>query len=454
MLTTRQPSLLKKRYHRPRFSLEMIKVQSSNFGHALNAEFLKIVTKINNVQLNTQADIQACEEVKNIESLVFSTLGLRVKVITNSMLAAVLPYYSNKHHVFLNDMFKGNISIKDQNKALEKALGKSGYVDIQNARVGGLFSDYVHKVFMNLRDLVKTYRLNSQEITAVFCHELGHAFYACEYADRMESNNLIISDVCNRIATKKETLKAEYVYQEIQKVDKTVTEKEIDNLVNGNRIIAGYTWYKVVIEANKQACKSQMSQNKYDETAFEQAADNFASRFGYGRDLISGLEKIVAGGGNVEKSKAASNMAMLFEFAFLALMVFTILSTAGAGFIAAPIIYSLFMGTVLYASGENVRDYTYDELKIRYKRIRNEFIAILKEDGFDKAEQQQLIDNINYADSMIESTNVHESIYRKIANFLLPSNRAAKDSIKEQQFLEEMMHNDLFLKSAQLRVQA
>jgi hypothetical protein len=210
----------------------------------------------------------------------------------------------------------------------------------------------------------------------------------------------------------------------------------------------------VVVESSRQAYKSQMSQNKYDETAFEQVADNFATRFGYGRDLISGLEKIVAGGGNVEKSKTASTISTLFELSFISIMVVIITSAIGAGFVVAPVIYSLLMGVVFYASGEDVRDYTYDELKIRYKRIRNEFIAMLKEGDFDKTEQQKLIDSINYADKMIESTYVYESIYRKIANFLLPSNRAAKDSIKEQQFLEEMLHNDLFLKSAQLRVQA
>lgn len=450
MFSIKKPPLLKmKKYSR--LALEMIHIQDPQFGHRLNAEVSKLVNRITSSEISTQADVASSVEVKHLQQIIFDRMGMKVTLITNSLLAAILPYYSNKHHVFLSDMLKGNISIKEQNKALEKVIGKSGFVDTKSARLGGLFSEYNHKVFMNFMDLIKKYKCSSSEITGIMLHELGHGFHACEYSDRMESSNLIIQDVCKRIATEKEKVKSDYVYQEISKIDKTVTEKEIDNLVNGSRIIAGYTWYKVVVEATRQAGKSQMTQSKYDETAFEQVADNFATRFGYGRELIAGLEKITDHGG-VEKSSMSGKINTLLEMTVSVMIVAAIISSAGAGFIAAPVFYSLILGLILYGSGENVRDYTYDELKIRYKRIRNEFINMLKQANLSKAETQMLVDNISFADSMINSTFQHESVYRKISNFLLPYNRSAKNSIQEQQFLEEMIHNDLFLKSAQLQI--
>lgn len=450
MFSIQRPSLLRKKTH-SRLALEMIHIQDGQFGHRLNAEISKLTNKISSSEIATQSDVASSQEVKNLQQMIFDRIGMKVTLLTNSMLAAVLPYYSNKHHIFLHDMLRGNISIKEQNKALEKALGKSGFVDNASVKLGGIFSEYDHKVFMNFMDLVKRYKCTSSEITGILLHELGHAFSACEYSDRMESTNLIIQDVCTRIATDKENTKQSYIYQEITKIDKTVTEKEIDNLVNGSRIVAGYTWYKVVVEGTRQASKSQMYQAKYDQTAFEQVADNFATRFGYGRELISGLEKIIDSGG-VEKSATVGTINTLIEIACTVIIVGAIIGSAGAGFVAAPVFYSLLLGLVLYGSGENVRDYTYDELKIRYKRIRNEFINMLKQANLSKAETQMLIDNVAFTDNMINSTIQYESVYRKLSNLLLPGNRDAKNSIKEQQFLEEMIHNDLFLKSAQLQV--
>lgn len=432
-------------------ALEMIHVQSSEFGHRLNAEISKLSNKITSGKISTQADVSSSEEIKKIQTIVFDTMGMKIALTTNSYLAAILPYYSNKHHVFLSDFFKGNVSLKDQDKALDKALGKSGYVDVKNVRLGGIFSEYTHRVFMNFMNLIKNHKCTSPEITGILLHELGHGFHACEYSDRMESSNLIIKDVATRIATSKEKVKSEYVYQEISKIDKTITEKEIDNLVNGPRIVAGYTWYKVVVESTRQANKSQMYHRKYDQTSFEMVADNFATRFGYGRDLISGLEKITDQIG-LEKSEKAGMISNLVEIAVVSILLASVIGSAGAGFIAAPVIYSLLLGLVFYANGENVRDYTYDELKIRYKRIRNEFINMLKQANLSKVETQNLIDCIVFADKMIDSTIQHEGVYRKISNLLLPGNSAAKNSIKEQQFLEEMINNNLFLKSAELSV--
>jgi len=433
---------------RPRLSLEMIEFQGNDqFGVEMEAIYAKLQKKILDGGYKTYGNVQDSEEVALLSRLITARLGLKVDIIVDSAPAAILPFYSNKNHVFLNEFFRGNFSIRNQEKILRKSVGKAGTVNTQKAKVGGIFSEYENLLFLNFHDLFETFKLSAPEVVAVTLHELGHAFYACEYADRLETNNQILANVARELMDNKEKKDMVYVYRELEKVNPKITEEEVDKLINGNRVIAGYTWFRAVVGS----VASQMQNDKYSQSSFEQMADNFSSRWGYGRQLISALEKLHGHMGSPESSRG-----MLFFISMMQTLYFLVITTfAVFSLTIGAIPMALFLGIVSFAmlrlSGEDAKDYTYDELKIRYKRIRNEYVEMLKTLKLPKEALKDTLEDIERMDRSIQETHRFSSVLTAVANFIFSSARDADRSIREQQMLEELSFNDLFVKSAEFK---
>jgi hypothetical protein len=433
-------------------AMEVIDFQDNNFGSDLEVQVTKIVDKTINKIYAEDKDFIGCSEVNELEKIIHRRLGLKVSIETNLLLAAILPFYSNKHHIFIHDLFKGDFLLPDQEKILKKSYNKKGYVDTAKAKVGGIFSEYSNHLFINFKKLITEYYLTAPEIVAVILHELGHAFYICEYSDRIESNNQILANIARNLFVDKNEKDMVFIYKELTKVNDKIKQEEVDRLVSGNRIIAGYTWFKIVLEANGVSGGSELLNKKYDETSFEQLADNFASRFGYGKQIILALEKIYSKDYFLIKSKA---WIVFIEITEMITLVGA-LTIAIAALTHGSIPYGVFVALVIMIrfiqSGEAFKDYSYDELKIRYKRARNEYIEMIKNANLSKDEYKIAIENIYSIDKIIENTYQYRFLLNKLANVLINANKKAEDSIKEQQLLEELAHNDLFLKSAELKV--
>ena len=65
-----------------------------------------------------------------------------------------------------------------------------------------------------------------------------------------------------------------------------------------------------------------------------------------------------------------------------------------------------------------------------------------------------MLENIYAIDEAIKSTSVVRTLPAIISNFIFSGARQAVSSIKEQQLLEVLASNDLFVKSAELRLKA
>ncbi len=87
----------------------------------------------------------------------------------------------------------------------------------------------------------------------------------------------------------------------------------------------------------------------------------------------------------------------------------------------------------------------------RYKRIRNDLVESLKDKSMPKDQVERIQKSIDEIDGVMSDTTYSESIYRKITNLILPSHSRTKASINEQQLMEELISNDLFIKAAQLK---
>jgi len=439
-------------------ALENIDIQDPEFGRMIQKEFNSLKGKILTGAYSYSRAIRESQELVNVTKLVYTRLKAKIEIVVNSNLAAVMPFYSNRHHVFINKMWRGNFSIKEQTHFLETMTDRKGYVDLENAKLGGFFSMYTHKVFMNFEELFRNVGMDAAEATAVFLHELGHLFGACVYSDRIDTNNQIMMAVAEHVATKNREVNLTYVYTEIKKVHPKVSEEELDKLCSGNRIIAGYQWYRFVLKANGLEGISQNASKQgeevYDNTSFEALADNFATRFGYGAELISALDKLGAAFGDINKSLG---WITLHQF-MIAIYYSAAIIIGMLMFISAPISLVGLLGifvifAITYSGAEHNKSYTYDDLKIRYVRIRHQLVEHLKNFRLPKEEAEDVLAAIEFADSSIKDTYQYRTMIEVVANFVFSNSQNTRDAKSEQRLIEDLAHNDFFIRSAQLRVQ-
>ena len=430
------------------FSNEVIDFQKDDFGVNIETLVDGIDTLIKDAfskdanikEVDVNKQIRNSKQLKDLKKLIFDRLGMKVNFIIESHVGAILPFYPNVNHIFLNNT--GSSPILEEQRELLKKLDKKGsnigFVNTKTAKLGGIFSEYENQLYINFLTLVKVYELSPTEITAVMLHELGHGFYACEFSDRLESTNQVLLDVAKKITSDDNEKHLNYVYKELTKLDDTLTTKDAADLLKNNRIIPGYNWFKLMIKVTK----SQLLLSKYDQTSFEQLADNFASRFGYGGQLAIALNKVGKDTNSILIFVEIITIYHTFK-SLLILFMFPNLITL--------LLSILFYTTILYFFGESFKDYTYDKLEIRYRRIRNDLVASLKTSELDNTNMKRIVATLKEIDNIILNTKEYKFLYNKISNILFSQHNKVISNIEEQQLLENLASNDLFIKAAQLR---
>lgn len=432
--------------HRPlNVGLEMIDFQLEDpIGRQLEAIFTDVQNDIQRGAIVKRQDLYARGYDKLLSEVLFKRFGLKSRFNFVDGLAAIMPFFANRHHIFLDPWFRGmDFSLPDQDKLLKTFDKKEGSVDLKRVKLTGIFSEYEHEIYLDLFGMITQLRMPVNEITGILLHECGHGFTFYEFADRLESTNQILSHLAFELKAKNNPEKRTYIYRELSR-ELMNEEHGLDDLINeDNRVIIGMKLFKVMFKS----VQSQLKNSTYDKTASEQMADNFAARFGYGRDVIMGLDRLYKAWPTPETDSSLAINSYIFEILNNLLMLRVFL---GAGIIG------VLVGVVLYAficwiSGDAYRDFTYDDLKIRYKRIRHQYIDMIQTLKLDNKKLSEIIESIDEIDRVINRIRVFRGINAKIGNFLFGSNRDAKSDIELQQLLEDLVHNDLYLRSAELK---
>lgn len=426
------------------FAQERIESQFDGFGERLEGLVKLLIEEVVSGRISSAKAMRENPVLSEMEKVIFSRTRLKVEFIVDEMLAAILPFYANTSHIFLADYFRGNVNIRDQTRLLKNFNGKKGSVNLEKAIVGGIFSEYVHPLYMNFYQLVKQCEFTSAEIVACLLHELGHGFYACYYADRTDETNQVMADVAAHLLNK-ETGDVEYIYKELSKITPSLKKEAVDQMVNGSRVVAGANWFKITVEV----VRSQLVDDTYNQTAFEQRADNFASRFGYGKELVVALDKLHVFAPDKSNSiRLFVQIVSALSFIALASMVFALIAT---GSVVTAFIFVVYKLLFLSLYREDMQDYTYDKLKVRYLRIRQDAVSQLKSPSLDKQHAKALLDTIYAIDDSIKLTSDVKTLPQVVANIAFANARRADQSITDQQLMEQLSANDLFVQAAEFR---
>ena len=451
-----------------RLCMENIDFQTDSFGKDLEliiteaqARYLakkqssSLIDKINGKDNANYSDLRV-----RLEVLIFSRLGIKTKIDLNTPVpGAIMPFLINPNNVLLKKMFRGDLDkIDHAQDLLVKSLGSKakGTVDIKSARVTGMFSEYEHPLWLGLAASFSI-GCTPGQITAILLHELGHGFTFYEYSNRVSTTNQILAEYVAATLDKKNSGKRQYALKELEAYG-AITEEECDEMLrNPDTVFSNAMFLRYI-----QFITSTLPNSRYDEVSSEQLADNFANRFGYGKELITGLDKLYTqklGLLSPEKSIISKALFYLYEIMATVSVLGTlarIITVATKGNLSINLIYTgFYMLTVMLAwwniTGADNEDMTYDKLKIRYTRIRSDMIHLLKDKDLDKKTIEYTIDVIADVDKIIKNTMIHNNLLTIAKNILIPSHRSTKGAIYLQQQLELLASNDLFVKAAELK---
>lgn len=465
-----QSFALKARVKRPGFlaneiqnvilSQETIDPQSDDFGMKIEQILQAIYQDGLELQKSSTHAVITEEDVKfdkkfsalirekkydeELSKLIFNRLGIKTRVVLNEYThgaMAVMPI--NEHHIFIDKIFRNHDYYIKQVKSADIKELEKGSIDLNKAKVSGMFSKYIHSLYISFFINFFIDKLTPAEVTGIILHELGHAFTFYEYSARLNETNQVMSNVARELLKPEDKRDTSYVYQTFKNVD-SITDEEIDDLINskdqtvmGNKLAVFFIMYYF----------SETKTDTYGKTSAEQLADQFATRFGYGRPLLLALDKI-SKDYDPERSSAVRKVLMATQIATLTAL--SIVTIAGVVFPVISAISAFIIYSLIRSSGDDVRPMNYDDLTARYKRIRSDIIQQLKSKELTKEDTQSLIDSIQSIDLIISEMRPFSGLFRSLANFLFSSAKQSNRDIEYQKLMESLASSDLFVKSAEL----
>lgn len=421
-----------------RLFAESIAHQTEEFGRELEAIYSDI--RDHYVKSGNRPTTPLEELVERLENAIFDRTGILVHAVTNQHLAAIMPLYSHPNHVLAARWFRGEeLDIPDQRKFIKNALDKKGYVDTENARVSGVFSEYEHELYMNFEALFGFFKLSAAHIAAITLHEIGHGFTFIQTAHLTTSVNQVMTRVAKEMFGQDAAAKVPYIVKELKLIDKNVTDKEVEEMLAGNRTIACMRLFKKAYGS----VVSQLPNERYDDTSSEQLADSFATRFQYGKQLAEALVLMHKASGDAATSKFFYT-TMRFTEAVMLLV-----------FLASPLIIAANVGLgvlllclgplMAWVNNSEVRDMTYDDLWDRLTRVRNEQIARLKRVDLTEESKKATLAQIDDLQAMIDSLIRYRPALNIIGDLFSSRARQARRTVQEQRELEDLVHNELFV---------
>lgn len=424
---------------------ESIEFQSSVFASALTAEFESLFEKF-----ISPKDADKHPARVNIEKLISKHTGLNIALdFASDYPPCTQPVMVNTNHILAPDWAKSLIT-PDANKILDKAEGdkKAGSINLKEGKLHGIFTKAEAPIYMGVQYL-QAYKLTSAECAAVLMHEIGHVFTFLEYMTRTVRTNQALAAVHKSLLANSTKDEHKVILERAGRLAADDAGAYIElTEIKDKQTVTTVIIHRAYFGTNRNELGGASA--NYDSTSAEQLADQFAARHGLGRDLITGLAKVMALYGAPEYSRTTRVLLMLFFITHLFFMPAGLVVLYGGSLGAGVAVSALFVFLATWSLGDNYRDRTYDDLRVRFKRIREQSIHYLKDNKVPPKEAKRVLEDINAIDKAIEQAVDYKPLIRIISNFIFPSNRAAMKAADLQRDLEELSANDIFVKAKEL----
>lgn len=355
----------------------------------------------------------------------------------------IMPPIMDKNHVFYSKNYMRE-SFHDWDppmfrKNLDKILSyKENSLSLAKAEVYGGFTQISCEMYMSSDELWETV-ITDEEIAAILLHEVGHAFTFFEFMGKVTAINQILGIVYDEQFDLVPTKTKEYFIEQIK-------GRKDDELLKGLEAKNGPERVTVLIRTCVAQSSSVSLGSHYDQTNCEALADNFAARFGLGRALVTGLDKLSVKDPDYRRNRSSTIMTAMAGTAYMILVTVgvALFSPALSALYGAVILAALFL-----SSGESARDYTYDRLRVRYLRIREQMVHSLKDRKVPNLDK--ILADIKVVDDILAGMREYNGFIDAVFNVIFTKDKEAVKTAAIQRQLEEIANNDLFIKAAQLK---
>jgi hypothetical protein len=323
--------------------------------------------------------------------------------------------------------------------------GVKAGVDINAARLSGLFSELPFTIYLpdwmlhnggEAGGMPSKYRLTSEEMAAVTLHEVGHFFTYCETFNRTVTTNQALAAMVKELDGTYDVSKRHLVIA--RTVDELkLKDVDVDALAKIDKRSILET--AIVTEVTEKS-RSELGVSIYDSTASEQLADQFASRHGAGLHLTTALQKIHAlyGGTNAEMSMP--------WFMFMQIISIAAMFIPPVCFLLIP----LNIIGILFGGFGDDGDNTYDTPEVRFRRIKMDTLARLKNRSISDAEKKRILNDLEGMEKAIGHIEDKREWREYIATTIIPVYRKYRKTKLLQQQLEQLANNPLFVRAAEL----
>lgn len=431
----------------PLLSTEAINYQDTKTFKELELAFRDIMFQSGNA-----FDEQIRKNEQLIEAIIKNSFNANISVSFGDEWPCIRIFDEYHNNVLIRNEYREFFAA--QMNFTRRFVGGSGGikagVDINTARLSGLFAELPATIYlpsvMLKRDgrsndgwsVPKQYQLTSEEMAAVVLHEIGHFFTYCETFNRTVTTNQALAAMVKELDGNYDIGKRQLV------IARTVDDlklKDVDVEALAKIDKRSILETAIVTEVTEKS-RSELGVSIYDSTASEQLADQFTSRHGAGLYLTTALQKIhgLFGGSNAEMS---TPLFMFTQILSIALMFIP------------PVCFFLIplniIGILVGGFGDD-GDNTYDTPEVRFRRIKMDTLARLKNRAISAAEKKRILADLEAMDKAIGHIEDKREWREYIATTIIPVYRRYRKTKLLQQQLEQLGNNPLFVRAAELSV--
>lgn len=322
-----------------------------------------------------------------------------------------------------------------------------GSVNLKTGAVKGVFSKISNTIYMPAF-MVKSSKYTAEELAAITLHEVGHLFVYFEFIARMVTTNQVLAGIARGMDKSSNQAERETILISAKKA-LNLTDTQLDQLAKSNNTTAVNV---VVVRNIIQVHKSELGSNIYDSNNWEYLADEYATRHGAGRALVTSLDKIYRDFGHMSFK---SNTTFLFTEALKVVCAILLVALAVVGGVPG-LQASMYFGILLmfWASADGIGDPLYDRPGVRLKRARNQLVERLKNKDLPTNENKAIQEDLAVIDGILAAVEDKLPLFSRIALWFSPNGRDRLDAEKLQQELETLAMNDLFVASAKMKTAA
>lgn len=405
------------------YSPESISFQNPAFHLSLT----KLIQDNRENQDNTGLEIKIAECIKKYTNLNFEIH------IGNYPMCVEIPQIDQNNPVIEGYGVKNGYLSKRGLSDIRKDKGNkvTGMIDPDSSYVGGYFAEmtpikmYLNEamVFKNPVNATDSKTYTAGEVSAAILHEVGHVWTYLYFIVRFRTDNQMMNAMVRDLDGTTDQNKREIIIMEAAKgLDVSVDALDLAQKQSS-------TVYTVMVANMARKNKSQ-SGTGYDITSYEALADQFASRHGASRDLVTALDKLSVG--TIYRRGTASYA--FFEFVKVAFILGGVL-IPGANILTSIGIMTMFMDS---------HNELYDKTGYRFKRIKHDLIEQLKDQSLDKVTALRIQQDIDTIDEVNKRYKDYTQLTGLIYDYLLVPGINKRKNIEFQQQLEEMAKNRLF----------